>query len=197
MMNYIPFTNKKYKTIYADPPWQESGGGKIKRGADRHYPLMTTKEICELPVQQIADENCHLYLWTTNNFLQDAFKVMEAWGFEYITCITWMKDRQGLGQYYRGLTEHCLFGRKGMVPYKTIDEKRQQGVTGFYAPKKEHSQKPDIMRQMIEKVSYMPAIELFARQKHPGWDCWGNEVSGDGSLPQSHKVIKKIPKKLF
>ncbi len=129
MMNYIPFTNKKYKTIYADPPWQESGGGKIKRGADRHYPLMTTKEICELPVQQIADENCHLYLWTTNNFLQDAFKVMEAWGFEYITCITWMKDRQGLGQYYRGLTEHCLFGRKGMVPYKTIDGKRQQGVT--------------------------------------------------------------------
>lgn len=109
MMKYIQFPNKKYKTIYADPPWKESGGGKIKRGADRHYPLMSTKEICELPVWKIADDNCHLYLWTTNNFLQDAFKVIEAWGFTYITCITWMKDRQGLGQYYRGLTEHCLF----------------------------------------------------------------------------------------
>lgn len=175
-MNYIPFPNKKYKTILADPPWKESGGGKIKRGADAHYPLMTTKEICEMPVQQIADDNCHLYLWTTNNFLQDAFKVMEAWGFEYVTCITWMKDRQGLGQYFRGMTEHCLFGRKGMLPYKTVDGKRQQGITGFYAPKEEHSKKPDTMRQMIEKVSYMPAIELFARQKVDGWDCWGNEV---------------------
>lgn len=94
MMKYIQFPNKKYKTIYADPPWKESGGGKIKRGADRHYPLMSTKEICELPVWKIADDNCHLYLWTTNNFLQDAFKVIEAWGFTYITCITWMKDRQ-------------------------------------------------------------------------------------------------------
>lgn len=63
-----------------------------------------------------------------------------------------------------------------MLPYKTIDGKRQQGITGFYAPKEEHSKKPVIMRQMIEKVSYMPAIELFARQNVDGWDCWGNEV---------------------
>lgn len=183
-MEYIKFPEKKYKTIYADPPWAEHGGGKIKRGADRHYPLMSTKEICDLPVQDISEENCHLYIWTTNNFLLDAFKVIEAWGFTYVTCITWMKDRQGLGQYYRGITEHYLFARKGMLPYKCIDGKRQQGVTGFYHKKMEHSVKPEIMRQMIENVSYMPAIELFARRPSPGWDCWGNEMESDDSLDQ-------------
>lgn len=196
-MNYIPFPNKKYKTIYADPPWKESGGGKIKRGADRHYSLMTTKEICELPVKQIADDNCHLYLWTTNNFLQDAFKVIEAWGFKYITCITWLKDKQGLRQYYSGITEHCLFARKGILPYKIIDDKRQQGLTGFYAPKEEHSKKPDIMRKMVEKVSYSPRIELFAWQKYSGWDCWGNEVSDNIVLQSSRKTGEKTTIKLF
>lgn len=76
---------KKYKTIYVDPPWMERGGGKIKRGADRHYKLMTTKEIMQLPVAELADDNCHLYLWVTNNFLPDALKVITAWGFRYIT----------------------------------------------------------------------------------------------------------------
>lgn len=169
-------TDKKYKTIYADPPWNESGGGKIKRGADRHYPLMKTKEICDLPVGGISDENCHLYLWTTNNFMKDALKVIEAWGFRYVTTITWMKDKMGLGQYYRGMTEHCLFAVKGKLPYKVLDGKRQQGKTGFMAPRTIHSKKPEEMRKMIEKVSYVPAIELFAREERDGWDCWGNEV---------------------
>ena len=88
----------KYKTIYADPPYWEVGGGKIKRGADRHYPLMKTADICKLPVADLADENCHLYLWATNNHLPDAFKVIEAWGFRYVTIITWLKDKIGLGQ---------------------------------------------------------------------------------------------------
>lgn len=89
---------KKYKTIYADPPWMEVGGGKIRRGADAHYPLMTTEQIMALPVGELADpDGCHLYLWTTNNFLPDALKVAEAWGFEYVTMITWLKEKQGLG----------------------------------------------------------------------------------------------------
>jgi N6-adenosine-specific RNA methylase IME4 len=173
----IPFADKKYKTIYADPPWNETGGGKIKRGADAHYELMKTKDIIALPVQEIAEENCHLYLWVTNNHLIDGLEVMKAWGFRYVTKITWMKDSIGLGQYYRGLTEDCLFGVKGNLPYKIIDGKRQQGKTGFYAPKTIHSEKPVEMRKMIERVSYEPKIELFARQKVEGWDCWGNEVN--------------------
>lgn len=176
----IDFPDKKYKTIYADPPWMESGGGKIKRGADAHYPLMKTKDIMALPVKDLIDpEGCHLYLWTTNNFLPDALEVVKAWGFEYITMITWIKDKQGLGQYYRGLTEHCIFATtKNRLPYKlSLDGKRMQGVTGFYAPKQEHSKKPLFMRQMIEKVSYAPRIELFARERFEGWDSWGNEIN--------------------
>lgn len=173
----------KYHTIYADPPWLERGGGKIKRGADRHYPLMKTSEIIALDVASICEDDAHLYLWVTNNFLPDGLRVMEAWGFRYVTTITWMKDRQGLGQYFRGITEHCLFGVKGHLPYK-LDEngKRCQGLTGFTAPRTEHSRKPEEMRDMIRRVSYGPYVELFAREPHEGWDVWGNEVETDIEL---------------
>ena len=175
----MELSNKAYKTIYADPPWMERGGGKIKRGADRHYPLMRTSDIAALPVGQIAGENAHLYLWATNNFLTDALYVMSKWGFRYVTTITWAKDRVGLGQYFRGQTEHCLFGVRGALPYKTIGGKRQQGATLINAPRREHSRKPDEMRAMIERVSYPPYIELFARQRACGWDAWGNEIADD------------------
>jgi N6-adenosine-specific RNA methylase IME4 len=167
---------QRYKTILADPPWMESGGGKIKRGADRHYSLMKTRDIIALPVKSIAADNAHLYLWSTNNFLSDALEVMAAWGFEYKTMITWVKDRFGLGQYFRGITEHVLFGVRGFVPYKIIDGKRQQGTTVIQAPRREHSRKPDELYAMIEKVSYPQFIELFARHERSGWDCWGNEI---------------------
>lgn len=170
----------KYKTIYADPPWNESGGGKIKRGADAHYTLMKTKDIVAMKneVVEYADENCHLYLWVTNNHLQDGLDVMREWGFRYVTTITWMKDRQGLGQYYRGLTEHCLFGVKGMLSYKINEEsgKRMQGRTGFIASRGKHSEKPEEMREMIERVSYEPRLEMFARRYTDGWDVVGDEV---------------------
>ena len=162
-------TDKKYQIIYADPPWYESGGGRVKRGANRHYKLMTTREIMNLPVSRIADDNCHLYLWTTNNFLEDAIKVVNAWGFKYKTMITWVKDRFGLGQYFRGQTEHCIFAVKGFIPYK-IDSntgKRCQGTTCFYAKRRRHSEKPEEMRRLIELVSDRPGfnkIELFARK---------------------------------
>lgn len=176
----------KYKTIYADPPWNEQGGGaKYKRGADRHYSLMKTKDIILLGVKlqkYIDNEGCHLYLWTTNTHLPDALKVMEHWGFEYKTMITWTKDRFGLGQYFRGQTEHCLFGVRGNVPYKIKDGKRQQGLTTFFAKRTEHSSKPQEMRNMIEKVSVAPRLELFARGGSDGWHVWGNEVESDISL---------------
>lgn len=174
-------TDKKYRTIYLDPPWMESGGGKIKRGADAHYPLMKTAEIAKLPIKNLADENgCHLYMWVTNNFLEDGLSLVKEWGFEYITIITWNKDKIGLGQYFRGLTEHCIFAStKKRLPYKVVNSKRCQGVTGFYEAKTIHSRKPRKMREMIETVSYEPRIELFARQYAEGWDCWGNEAPGE------------------
>ncbi len=170
-----------YQTIYADPPWMETGGGVIKRGADKHYDLMKTRDICSVPVATVTAPNAHLYLWTTNRFLPDALQVLTSWGFEYRTMITWMKDRMGLGQYYRGMTEHCLFGVRGNLPYRVREDgKRAQGVTGFRAPRTEHSAKPDEMRHMIELVSYPPRLELFARGfTPPGWDAVGAEVLRD------------------
>jgi N6-adenosine-specific RNA methylase IME4 len=170
---------KKYQIIYADPPWNETGGGVIKIGADKHYPLMKTKDIIALDVNAITDINAHLYLWVTNNKLPDGLQVMKAWGFEYKTIITWKKDRFGLGQYFRGITEHCLFGVKGNLPYKIKNGKRQQGITGFDEKRTNHSVKPNKMVEMIELVSDREGfnkIEMFARELRQGWDVWGNEL---------------------
>ena len=172
------------KTIYADPPWPERGGGKIKRGADRHYPLMAVHDIAsyltDTAIDKLIAPNAHLYLWATNNHLPDAFYVIDAWGFRYVTTITWYKQGNiGLGQYFRGMTEHCLFAVRGSLPYK-LDEngKRMQGTTGFTAPKGRHSAKPQKMREMIERVSYPPYLELFARETFPSkdWRFMGNEI---------------------
>lgn len=179
MADIKPFPDKLFRTIYIDPPWPERGGGKIKRGADRHYNLMSVAEIKALPIARLADpDGCHLYCWATNNYLPAAIECVKTWGFEYVTVVTWMKDRQGLGQYYRGSTEHCIFATtKKRLPYKRTEEGgRCQGVTGFFAPKTIHSRKPEEMRRMIELVSYEPRIEIFAREQFPGWTAWGNEV---------------------
>lgn len=178
----LPFPDGSFNTIYSDPPWPAYGGG-IKggrRGANRHYQLMSVKEIMAMgpEVRRIAGDNCHLYLWMTNTYLPDALKVMESWGFDYKTIITWLKDRKGLGQYFRGKTEHCLFGVRGVLPYRfRKDGKRAQGVTGFVAPRQEHSVKPEEMVKMIELVSHPPYLEMFARRPREGnWQVWGNEV---------------------
>jgi N6-adenosine-specific RNA methylase IME4 len=173
-------SEKKYGTVIADPPWPEYGGGKIKRGADRHYPLMKVEEIAALGpmVEAMTLEDAHLYLWITNNYLSEGLTVMLAWGFTYVTMITWYKHgRAGLGQYFRGVTEHVLFGRKGMPPYRTrADGKRAQGLTGFIAPRGEHSQKPPHIHDWAEQISPGPYLEMFARSRRKGWDAWGNEA---------------------
>lgn len=177
--NKLPFESHSFKTIYADPPWFEVGGGRIRRGADKHYALMKTDDIVNMAseVLRVSDYNAHLYLWTTNNFLEDGLRAMKAWGFEYKTVITWVKDRIGLGQYFRGMTEQCLFGVRGNLPYRTRDDgKRAQGRTVIIAPKMEHSAKPIAMRQMIELVSPPLYLELFARESTPNWSAWGQEI---------------------
>lgn len=176
-----------FKTIMADPPWEERGGGQCKRGADRHYPLMPVKDIIKMadPLRRfLHPEGCHLYLWVTNNFLPFGLEVMKAWGFRYITTITWVKEGPpGLGQYFRGISEPCLFGVRGKIPYK-VDEKgkRCQGMTAIVAPKGRHSEKPDLIYTVAEKVSYPPRLELFSRKKREGWLCWGNEFDADINL---------------
>ena len=168
---------KKYRCIMADPPWPERGGGKIKRGADRHYPLMSVNDIRDLPVRWVADDNAHLYLWATNNFLADAMEVMKAWGFRYVTNIAWAKikdgkEQFGLGQYFRGGHELCLFGVRGKLkaikPSKTL----------LVAPRTKHSRKPDEIFLRAEQVTPGPRLEMFCREPRPGWDSLGNAIDG-------------------
>lgn len=188
----LPPSPGQYRVIYADPPWPEYGGGKITRGAQKHYPLMKVEEICALPVGEWAAADAHCYCWTTNNYLQAGLDVVKAWGFRYVTCITWVKSKPGLGQYYRGMTEHCLFAVRGRLPYRQREDgKRAQGRTvvfdddaslldlpaAFEATAEAHSVKPERMRHYIELVSgHGLLLELFARQRVEGWDAWGNEA---------------------
>ncbi len=177
---------KKYGCVVADPPWPEIGGGKIKRGADRHYPTMTVPQIAALPVRQHVLPDSHLYLWVTNNYLRKAFDVVDAWGFSYISTITWEKRRAGLGQYFRGTTEHLLFCKRGQPAYRVKpDGKRAQGLTGFEtegawfeAKRGEHSEKPPLPYEWAQLVSPGPYLEMFARNPRTGWDVWGAEAEG-------------------
>lgn len=168
----------EYHTFLIDPPWQERGAGRIKRGADRHYPLMSTPEIiatilrCEMFRPASA---AHLYLWVTNNFLPDGLLVVQALGFSYKTLITWAKDRFGLGHYFRVQTEHMIFATRG--PHLPARSKNQS--TLILAPRGQHSAKPEKAYQLIQAVSPGPYLELFARSRRPGWDAWGNEIKTD------------------
>ncbi len=164
-----------FGTIVADPPWFERGGGKIKRGADRHYPLLRTEEIVEVmltaPCWRPAP-NSHIYLWVTNNFLPDGLFLMRALGFRYVTNLVWAKDGAfGLGQYFRGQHELILFGVRGRQPALA----RNVG-TLIRAAKGRHSEKPGALFEIAEHVSPPPRLEMFARQARPRWAIWGNEV---------------------
>ena len=163
-----------FKTILIDPPWYEKGAGKVKRGADRWYDLMKTPEIIDTILnceQYRPDESgCHLYLWVTNNFLPDGLKVISSLGFRYITNIVWVKDRIGLGQYFRGLHELTLFAVMGKLMTK------EKLPTVIREKKRKHSEKPRKMYELIEKASYSPRLEMFARTHREGWTAWGMEV---------------------
>lgn len=154
--------------------WFERGGGQIKRGADRYYPLMKTPEIIAAILQSgvwLPDpEGCHLYCWVTNNFLKDGLQIVEVLGFRYITLLTWAKDRIGLGQYFRGQTEQLIFGVKGRLPAQTKDES-----TLITSRRGRHSAKPEDAYAKIERASPGPRLEIFARTQRPDWDTWGNE----------------------
>ena len=169
-----------YRTIMADPPWNESGGGKIKRGADRHYDLMKTPDIIDLMRYtldgKIAD-NAHLYLWVTNNYLQDGLHVLGSLGFSYTTNIVWAKDRPGIGQYFRGQHELCLFGVRGKgFEVRTARRDIPTLLGKGTLPRTRHSKKPDEIYDLVEARSKGPYIELFARNSRDGWDSWGNEI---------------------
>ena len=164
---------KKYNIIYADPPWRYSDISK-------HYETVPIKEIYKFPIKNIADNNCILFIWTPFMLLPQCIETINKWGFRYVTvAFTWIKTNKnngkpffGLGNWTRANAEICLLGIKGKL--KRESNKVAQVVM---SPLREHSRKPDEIRdKIVELMGNMPRIELFARQRFKGWDCWGNET---------------------
>ena len=166
----------KYSVIYADPPWPVGSMvlDKWESPIDDKYPTMEIEDIISLPVEDIAAENCSLFLWTTHRFLPIAFEVIEAWGFKYHCCITWDKHGGWTQFGFHKRTEFLLFAYKGKID---IDQYGKAIPTLISEPKGRHSKKPDSIRKMIKEKTKEPRIEMFAREEHDGWKVWGNEVS--------------------
>lgn len=172
-------TDRKYNIIYADPPWSYKDK-KCNGACEFHYKTMNIKDICNLPIQDITEKDCVLFLWVTYPMLQEAMELIKAWGFKYKTIgFQWVKQNRsgngfffGLGRWTRGNTECCLIATKGKP--KRINNSVGQLII---SPLQAHSQKPNEAREkIVELMGDLPRIELFARQQIEGWDCWGNEV---------------------
>lgn len=174
----IQQTDRKYNIIYADPPWRYWESGNKNQAL--HYTTMTIDEICDLPVKNIADDDCVLFLWVTYPILHEAFRVIESWGFKYSTAaFVWVKKNKqkdspfmGCGAWTRANSELCLLATKGNI--MRLDASISQVVE---SPIEEHSKKPDIVRDLITRlVGELPRVELFCRNPAEGWDVWGNEA---------------------
>ena len=182
---------KKYNIIYADPPWfynkrnlkgKEGKRNNFAWGATNHYQVMKTEDICNLNINNIADDNSILFLWATFPRLTDAIKVINSWGFEYITVgFVWVKTclngtirMDGLGNYTMSNAEICLIGKKGKISRKNTGVKQI-----ILEQKTKHSKKPDEIRERIVRLmGDLPRVELFARQRAEGWDATGLELDG-------------------
>lgn len=169
-----PAPDLRYQAIVIDPPWDwgDEGDADQLGRARPVYQTMSLPELTQLPVGKQAQDNAHLYLWITNRSLPKGFGLLEAWGFRYVTMLTWCKPHYGMGNYYRGQTEHVLFGVRGSLPLL----RRDRG-TWFDAPRPDkHSGKPDEFYRLVEECSPGPWLELFSRSARPGWTAWGAEA---------------------
>lgn len=174
----------RFRTILADPPWRfQNSTGKVAPEHKRlnRYGTMALGEIQALPIAEIAQETCHLYLWAPNALLPEGLAVMRAWGFTYKSNVVWHKirkdggsDGRGVGFYFRNVTELLLFGVRGKNA-RTLAPGRRQ-VNMIQTRKREHSRKPDEQYAIIEACSPGPYIELFGRGVRAGWTAWGRQA---------------------
>lgn len=164
-----------FSTIVIDPPWDWGDEGDVDhfgRGKPT-YSTIPYDELLKAPVAELADKDAHLYLWITNRSLPKGFALIEAWGFRYVTCITWCKPSIGMGNYFRGSTEHLLFGVRGSLPLLRHDV----GTWHMIERGSEHSEKPDRFFKLIESCSPGPYLELFGRKQRENWRVWGAEAA--------------------
>lgn len=176
------FPTKKYRVIYADPPWPTGGAPGIlttdRINANNKYALMTKQQLLTLPVQSISEPDALLFLWSTWSMLNLAMACIQEWGFKYSTGAPWLKVQKdgvtpifGMGIWFMGCTELLLVARKGRI---SNPRPARKGI--FIAPRGRHSEKPHEVRDWIAEKIPGPRVELFARTQFEGWDCWGNEV---------------------
>ena len=172
MADFLPLPDKEYQVIYADPPWEYRQHGT------------TTEDGCKLPVKKIGGGGAACFMWATFPNIAEAIKVLEAWGFVYKTAaFVWVKTYAksgrpfwGMGAYTRANAEVCLLGvSPGFKARERIRSHRVHQV--ITAPFEGHSKKPDeTRRRIVELLGDVPRLELFARDRAPGWDAWGNEA---------------------
>jgi N6-adenosine-specific RNA methylase IME4 len=162
-----------YPVIYADPPWQYEHSKTENRAIENHYPTMTIEEICALPIGDLAAQDAVLFLWVTAPKLTEGIKVVESWGFTYRTCAVWVKDKIGMGYYFRSRHELLFVATRGNIPVPE-PAARRDSILQF--PRQGHSAKPHELYSIIEAMyPEYRKIELFARNTREGWEGWGNQ----------------------
>lgn len=159
-----------YQVIVVDPPWPYGRTEDPTHRARNPYESMTLEQLAELKMP--CADDCILWLWTTNAFLPDAFTLLAAWRFEYKTCLTWVKEHMGLGDWLRGKTEHCLLAVKGKA--RVIPG---NATTALLASNTSHSTKPDAFYELVERLCPGTKIDLFARRQRTGWAVWGADIA--------------------
>jgi site-specific DNA-methyltransferase (adenine-specific) len=172
-----PDVQKKYRIIYADPPWMYDKGKELsdKYGdVQKHYPPMEIDDICNLPITELCEKDCVLFLWATAPKLPEALRVIDAWGFQYKTNIVWDKVKHNFGFYFSVRHELLLIAGRGS---STPDAKELHDSVIEIERSNKHSEKPKYFRELIDKLyTNGNRIELFAREKIDNWDNWGNEL---------------------
>lgn len=164
----------QYPIILADPPWRYDFSKDDADEIENHYPTMSLDEICALPVADSAFDDCVLFMWATSPKLEDAFKVINAWGFQYRTCAIWDKEWIGPGYYFRQRHELLLVATRGAVP---VPPPNARPDSVFTEKRTAHSKKPDVSYQLIESMYLnLPKLELFSRTPREGWTAWGNQA---------------------
>lgn len=168
--------NTRFPVIYSDPAWKYSAHSDPADDIENHYPTMSTDEICNLPVKEISTPDAILFLWATSPILEDAFKVINTWGFTYKTSAVWDKDHIGMGYYFRIKHELLLVATKGNMPSPSPFARPDSIIK---ERKTTHSVKPIRFYEIIEAMyPTLPKLEMFARSPRSGWQAWGNQISG-------------------
>lgn len=164
-------TGQRFGCIYADPPWLYDNQG-TRAATSNHYGGMTVDELCALPVRDLAADDAHLHLWTTNAFLFECPRIFAAWGFEFRSSFVWVKPQMGIGNYWRNSHEILLTAIRGDA--KRFNDHSMK--SWLECDRGAHSAKPEQVRGMLERASHGPRLEMFGRAVANGWTVWGNQI---------------------